>query len=506
MRHRFELTPLAHPLWWGALALLLVNDHLLKGSGTVPGWLTGKLSDFAFLIVAPVVFATLIPCGTPARRTLAVSSVAGLFVAAKLHPGVSDAVVALLARAGLRWRLWPDPTDLVALAVLPLTGWLLARTSRSPDDRRAPRSRVGVERAGVVLGALACLATSYGRPASHNHTPFLLNRTASAADVRITWVLHEVDCYVGPEAVAATLAPSDLDDPLPLTMRPGETASLSGPPWPGTSPVGVCERTNVRSSDGACVGAILEAPGATPVLMVAEPSFSLDGPPACAPTLSASADLGRDAISLVPRNGALAFEVTAAADAPRGPVIGLAPVDVTAIAERPASPDGCRPMRDAYRALAQSTACAADVDCQALPATPVPGEAFLCTLFVNDSVSPDAIATLTMKWSAAKCLVAVTPIRCLPPLAPVCRAGACVEECSGVMLPYCPPSCGKYSPYPDGVCSVIEEVCDNSGCRGGHPECLDTDGQRCACSGDAVTCTPIPLVDPSCPLGCRPGP
>jgi hypothetical protein len=39
--------PLRQPLWWGALALLLVNDNLLKGSGLAPAWLTGKLSDFA---------------------------------------------------------------------------------------------------------------------------------------------------------------------------------------------------------------------------------------------------------------------------------------------------------------------------------------------------------------------------------------------------------------------------------------------------------------------------
>ncbi len=37
------------PLWWGALAVLVANDHALKGSGLVPGALTGKLSDFAGL-------------------------------------------------------------------------------------------------------------------------------------------------------------------------------------------------------------------------------------------------------------------------------------------------------------------------------------------------------------------------------------------------------------------------------------------------------------------------
>jgi hypothetical protein len=501
MRRRFDLAPLSHPIWWGSLALLIVNDHILKGRGLVPGWLTGKLSDFAFLVIAPVVLAALIPRALPCRRVLAVGAVAGLFAAAKLQPGVSDAIVELLARAGVRWRLWPDATDLIALAVLPIAAWLLARAPRPPDDRRAPRRRAAVERAGVVVGALACVATSGTMPVHSDHTPFLLNHTAGAADVRITWLLHEVDCGADPEALAATLGPSDLDDPLPVSLMSGETASLSGPPLPGTSPVGRCERAVVGSSDGACVGAILEAPGAAPVLMVTTPTWSLEGPPTCAPTLSAGQDPGPDAVSLTLRNGARAFTVS---DTGRG-MIRLAPVDVTAIAARPASPDGCRPTRDAYRTLAQSTACAADTDCQALPAAPVPGEASLCTLFVNDSVSADAIAMLKTRWSTAKCLVAATP-SCLPPLAPVCRGGACVEACAGIMLPYCPPGCGAYSSYPNGVCGVIEEQCDDRGCRGGHPTCLDTEGQRCACSGDAVTCAPVPVVDPSCPVGCRPGP
>ena len=34
---------LSHPLWWGALALLLLNDHVLKGSGLLPGLVTERM-------------------------------------------------------------------------------------------------------------------------------------------------------------------------------------------------------------------------------------------------------------------------------------------------------------------------------------------------------------------------------------------------------------------------------------------------------------------------------
>lgn len=35
--------------WVAALLVLVVNDHVLKGSGLLPGVITGKLSDFAGL-------------------------------------------------------------------------------------------------------------------------------------------------------------------------------------------------------------------------------------------------------------------------------------------------------------------------------------------------------------------------------------------------------------------------------------------------------------------------
>ena len=45
---------LLHPLPLAAIALTALNDHLLKGSGALPGWLTGKLSDFAGLFFFPI--------------------------------------------------------------------------------------------------------------------------------------------------------------------------------------------------------------------------------------------------------------------------------------------------------------------------------------------------------------------------------------------------------------------------------------------------------------------
>ena len=52
---RRALRALGHPLSVAALVLLALNDHVLKQAW--PGFVTGKLSDVAGLVVAPLVLA-----------------------------------------------------------------------------------------------------------------------------------------------------------------------------------------------------------------------------------------------------------------------------------------------------------------------------------------------------------------------------------------------------------------------------------------------------------------
>lgn len=512
MRRRFDLTPLGHPAWWGALALLLINDNLLKGRGVVPGWLTGKLSDFAFLIVAPVLFAAMIPRRVPGRRTFAVASVVALYVAADLSRAVSDAVVAVAGRVGLHWRLWPDPTDLLALAVLPATVWLLRRQPKPAADSRIAR-RMGVqrERAGIVLGALACLATS--APETYAHNPFLFNRTTTATDVRITWVLRKVDCNTTPDVLGAMLGPSDLDDPRALTLQTGDVAALDGVPPAGMSPVGVCSTTRPVRSYGygsgqyECVAAILETPGATPVLMVTPRQW--DAPASgdfisccdssnpnsrCSPKLDTGRNPGDEALSITNSGGTLRFDLTHGGPHEEGPVgdtpIQIAPIDPAAIAARPPVADGCRESRDKYHALVDTaTGCTADADCQSLPALTLPGDALTCAVFVNRSVSASALQSVETQLYG---MCQTTSGTCDVPRPALCRAGRCAEQCAGVNLPDCPGACSSYSSYPDGICDLY------SG------SCLGNDGFICTCRDHKYSCGPMPQVDPTCPLVCRP--
>jgi hypothetical protein len=452
MRRRFDLTPLGHPVFWGALALLVVNDDLLKGRGLVPGWLTGKLSDFAFLIVAPIVLAALIPRRVPGRRAAAVAAVTALFVAADLSRAVSDAVIALAARVGFTWRLWPDPTDLLALAVLPITVWLLRRTPQPPAGVVARRMRVPRERAGVVLGALACLATS-SEPINY-HSPFLLNRTTAAADVHITWVLRQLDCETAtPEALGATLNPNDLDDRRTVSLASGQVAALDGPPPPDKSPAGACFTNRAYPiPDEACVAAILESPGASPVLMVApnrwEPidtdtSWCSSGPPysQCDLVLDPNRSPGPDAISLRNVGGVVRFELSGTGPGEQLPAqsrVKLAPIDLTALAARAPAPDGCRALRDTYRSWMQMSACTADSDCQVLPGLSLPGEMEICEFYVNQNVSSAAYTTLANQWEAA---CATSTESCSPPKPAACRQGICGPSSA--------PTVGPPDPVPD---------------------------------------------------------
>lgn len=150
-------SPLTHPLWWIALAILVVNDFVLKRS-SLAGAVTGKLSDFAGLIVAPVLVASIVRPKTRAGRLACFASVAFPFVAIKVSAKAASLLVWAASLCGLTWRIWSDWTDVAALGVLPLA-WRISQGKRARDERLFPAG-VAVHRVGVVLGALACVATS----------------------------------------------------------------------------------------------------------------------------------------------------------------------------------------------------------------------------------------------------------------------------------------------------------------------------------------------------------
>jgi hypothetical protein len=132
------MTPGGALLRWppaAAALLIAVNDLYLKPQH--PGWWSGKLSDFGLCFFAPVWMFTVWECVTwllaRARRrpwlppgavaaALSCGAVGAWLSALQLWPAAARFHVEALGWAfGRRFVVTPDPTDLLALAVLPLT-------------------------------------------------------------------------------------------------------------------------------------------------------------------------------------------------------------------------------------------------------------------------------------------------------------------------------------------------------------------------------------------------
>ncbi len=142
MNARSSVPAAAHPAVLGAAVLIVVNDFGLRV--WAPGWLSGKLSDAAFLVVAPVFTAAILELtGIKAglAKWIALSATALAYVTLQLWPplgasfstrhvaDVGDLVVlpALLAAVWV-WSRPPRARLSPVFALFPLAGALLATT------------------------------------------------------------------------------------------------------------------------------------------------------------------------------------------------------------------------------------------------------------------------------------------------------------------------------------------------------------------------------------------
>ena len=145
---------LGHPVTVIALVTLIVNDHLLKAAH--PGWVTGKLSDAAGLVLAPALLAVL----TRLRAPAAIAVVAVGFTTVKAVPyaaGLASAAWTAVAGPSL---VRADLTDLLTLPALGLCWWAWRSASRHP----APPQWVRAARIGLLLplALVGVAATSAG--------------------------------------------------------------------------------------------------------------------------------------------------------------------------------------------------------------------------------------------------------------------------------------------------------------------------------------------------------
>jgi hypothetical protein len=211
---------LVHPLSLLALALLLVNDHLLRTLS--PSTLTGKLGDFTWLFVSPLVVIAALALMLPDRHrarivpVLSYGAVALIFAIANSLPAGHQSIVSLASRAfgfEVGWRL--DPTDLIALISIVASAYLWTKT---PESRVVPQLPRAAPRGGgwaaLVAAALLTIANS---PAPDPGIYCLEERSG------------EIDAYAAYATYRST------DGGLTWESLPSQSRDACPNPWANTS-------------------------------------------------------------------------------------------------------------------------------------------------------------------------------------------------------------------------------------------------------------------------------
>jgi hypothetical protein len=158
-----DFMALSHPLILFSIAVLLVNDHILKIY--FPSWLTGKLSDFAGLFFFPILLSTIlnmifkpIKIRQQYIALIAFSATALWFTLIKTFPFFSNLTESFLSSLlSHPWKIVCDPTDLIALIML-LPAWRL-RMSVLGKKKNTKMSYVA-----FCFASIATLASSPGAP------------------------------------------------------------------------------------------------------------------------------------------------------------------------------------------------------------------------------------------------------------------------------------------------------------------------------------------------------
>lgn len=217
---------LTHPAVVGAVAILAVNDHVLKARG--PNLITGKLSDIAGLFVMAVVAAVLVGPHHRRRSALAVG-VAGLgFAALKVVPAVAWAAAPVLGGVTST-----DPTDLAALAVL-YPAHQLVRSQRTLGTVRSQRT-------GAPQMLAATLALTAGT--------FSVTATSCLEAERVTGFALVPDGIVA--GVGDPLSHGAPEDGY-LSTDGGETWTVYQPPPGNTVTPALVQRTEICLADARC--------------------------------------------------------------------------------------------------------------------------------------------------------------------------------------------------------------------------------------------------------------
>ena len=237
---------LAHPASLASIALLLLNDHVLKAH--FGSWWTGKLSDVAGLVFAPALVAVLAAYGRPSTRPRAVAAaslaaVGVLFALAKATPGGAALASDLWPSIGGPGLIRADATDLLALPALGFAWLSFRRAHRHPasgEGTRRFRSLLLIP-AVVAVAATSSMPEVFATSVATRDGQLLVfmgngDWAASSDGFTFAWVSLDAE----PEELTVACVPSDPGvcyraavDPwaIQATRDGGETWVAQ---WPGS--------------------------------------------------------------------------------------------------------------------------------------------------------------------------------------------------------------------------------------------------------------------------------
>lgn len=233
---------LRRPLFLAALALLAVNDHLLKGAALAPSWFTGKASDFAGLLIAPTLLALLLRLRTRRAWWSAHLAIAWVFIAIKLDADAARRWDALLGGSTV-----VDPSDLLALPMLVLSAWTFTPCARAPRHASQPLSSLPI----AVVALLFCAGSSRHANLTQNaKAPTQRYRELGSIPIRGSEAMSfEARQLATPVECAAVLA-----DPSALRPEQFEAEAHGGLVETFAQPI---ENGDVRALEGRACGALL---------------------------------------------------------------------------------------------------------------------------------------------------------------------------------------------------------------------------------------------------------
>jgi hypothetical protein len=179
--------------------------------------------------------------------------VAAVFSAIKLWPTSARAVEQLTRSVGLNWRIWVDPSDLLALSVLPLAWWVLRSSTAAPP---APRPGWWFERLTAMTAMLACLATSKDSRKLQTSLA-VVNTTHQSVELQVFRAKEALDCEVPAVDLRAMLAAGDFAlescepleplEPMPLDLDWSGDDADGEPRVPPTDAARVCDAVVLRA-------------------------------------------------------------------------------------------------------------------------------------------------------------------------------------------------------------------------------------------------------------------